>query len=138
MARVPDIKRIRKEDFPEEMQDTVGKLGYAINTFMDQVISLFSNNIDFQNLSQQVSEFIIETDGSGDVINPPKVSVNLGGRKVIGAYCIAADNLNDSSATPAYQPFIGFTIINNNLVSITSIKGLPVSGKFRIRVLLIT
>lgn len=138
MGRVPDIKRIRAEDFPEEMQDTVSKLAYPINTFFDQLIALLTNNIDFQNLSQQVSEFTIETDSLGDPVNPPKINVNLGGRKVIGIFCISVTNLDDAASYPTSQPYVGFNVISNTLVAITAIKGLGASGRYRLRVLLVT
>lgn len=137
MSRPPDIKRIRAEDFPEEMQDTISRLAYSINTFMDQVVFLFNNNIDYRNLAQEIIDITFVTDGSGNIENAPRlVQLNNINRKTQGILCIQAQDLNDPTNTPSSQPFVTFTL-NANQVRITNVTGLTANTEWRLRLLFI-
>jgi|CXWL01.1.fsa_nt_gi hypothetical protein len=136
MARVPDYKRIRKEDFDADMQPTIEKLGYIINAFSEQVINLLNKNVDFQNLNQEVVNVDIMKDGSGALINPPSIKTSLNS-KVQGILCIKADNMTSVGTYPTSQPFVSYNLINNNLISILNVSGLQNSSTYRLKLLLI-
>ena len=46
MGKVPDLKRIAKEDFPSEYQTLIEKLAFPLNSHMEQVRNLFSKGIE--------------------------------------------------------------------------------------------
>ena len=58
MAKLNNVQRIRPEDFPEEYSTVViEQLGAILNQFMQQVVNLSDNNIDFDNLDQNIIQF---------------------------------------------------------------------------------
>jgi hypothetical protein len=136
MGRAPDFKRIRKEDFDSDMQPTIEKLGYIINTFAEQLVNLLDNNIDFQNLNQEIVILDIIKDGSGNLVNPPSIRTTLN-TKIQGILCIKADNSSSPGTYPTSQPFISYNMINNNLISILNVSGLQNSSTYKLKLLLI-
>ena len=137
MGRIPDIKRLRKEDFDKEDQAIIEKIAYSLNTFMDQVIFLFNKNIDFQNLNQIIIDYTISTDSSGNLINPPNIVTNNLNSKPQGIICISATNLINSTVYPISQPFISFTLINNTTIDVLNITGLQNSSQYSLKLLII-
>jgi len=136
MGRVPDIKRIRKEDFDEKNQPMIERLAYSINTFMDQVIFLLNKNVDFQNLNQQIITYNITINSSGNLVNPPNIRTSLKS-KPAGVICISATNVNNPSIFPTSQPFVSIGIINNSTVSIENISGLQSDSAYQLTLLII-
>lgn len=136
MARVPDIKRIRKEDFDSEYQGLVEKIAYSVNTFMDQVIVALSGNLDFTNINQQVVDYTISTDNSGNLINPSSIRLGLRSRPQ-GIICISATNVNNPNIFPTSQPFVSFGVVNNRVISIRNISGLQNNSTYRLNLLII-
>ena len=136
MSRVPDIKRIRVEDFPEDQQELVGKLAYALNTFMDQTINVLNGNVDMINLAQEIKDITVKTDGGGAVLNTP-IQVQTGiNRKVTGILCIKADNLGNILTYPTGNPWVSWTI-DGSIIKIQNITDLTASSDWRLRLLII-
>jgi len=50
MGAIPDNRNITSEDFPEEFQEFADPLVNPINRFNEQVVDLFTKNIDISNL----------------------------------------------------------------------------------------
>ena len=136
MGRIPNFKRIRKEDFDTNIQSTIDKLGYIFNSFAEEVTNLFNKNIDFQNLNMQVITLDISKDGSGNLINPPNIRTTLN-TKIQGIVCIKADNLDNPGTYATSQPFISYDLINDNLVKILNVSGLQNSSTYKLKLLLI-
>jgi hypothetical protein len=135
MSRIPDIKRLLKEDFDPDNQELIGKIAYPLNTFIDQSIFLFNKNLDFQNLAQEVRTITVETDGSAAIQNPPNILTNIPNRRIQGIICIKADNLTNGSVYATSQPFVSFTI-NGSTVIIQNVSGLTTSSRWQLRLLL--
>ncbi|PCI45890.1 MAG: hypothetical protein COB41_00435 [Proteobacteria bacterium] len=136
MGRVPDIKRLRKEDFDSEYQPMMERVAYSVNTFMEQVISVLNKNVDFNNLNQQVVSYNISLDSSGTVINAPNIKTNLKS-KPAGVLCISASNVNDPNIFPISQPFVNIGIINSTTVSVQNISGLQADSTYQLTLLII-
>jgi len=135
MSRRPDIKRIRKEDFDPEYHGLIDKLSYSFNTFMDQVIFLFDNNIDFLNLNQQIVDYTISTDSTGELINPPNIRSTLN-RKIQGITCIKATNILDPNVYPISPPWVSFDFVNNTTINVLNISGLQADSEYSLKLLL--
>ncbi len=136
MSRIPDIKRIRVEDFKKEDQDMISKIAYSFNTFADQVINVFNKNVDFDNLNRQLIEVQVELDGTGAVVNPPKAKFNLRNGKISGISVVSAVNTQDPSIYPTNSPFVSYTF-TNGLLSVVNVTGLQVSSKYKLTLELI-
>ena len=131
MGKIRTPSRIREEDFSEENREDISKLT-SINDFQDDVVSTLNGNIDFENLNRQKAQFDVTTDASGTPVNPPQIKLSLKS-KPYGVHIVRMDNLLSPGTYPAYMPFIGFTF-NDVLLTITAIKGLTASAKYRIYV----
>lgn len=136
MGRVPDVKRLRKEDFEPEYQDMIERVAYSINTFSDQVRRVLNKNVDFINLNQELSTYSISIDSSGNLVNPSNIRHGLTS-KPAGVLCVAALNLNDPTTFPVSQPFVSFSIINNTTISIQNITGLQNNSTYQLTLLII-
>lgn len=103
---------------------------------MDQTINVLNGNVDFQNLNQEIVNYTISVDGSGNIINPPNIRVNLAS-KPQGIICISAINLSNSTIFPTNQPFVSFTLQNNTTINVLNISGLQNNSQYSLKLLII-
>lgn len=124
MARIPDLRSLKKEDFDEKDQKLIDKLAFPINNFMQQVINVLKNGIDFNNLNQQLVSFTISVDANGTPVSPVAFKNNLS-TKIIGLICISAINTSSVIRYPQAAPFLSFTS-DGTFITITNIAGLGI------------
>jgi D-alanyl-D-alanine carboxypeptidase len=133
MAVVGSPKLIRVEDFPKEQEEMIKTLASLLNSYLEDVHSAFSNNIDFNNLNQQVVTFNVTLNSSG----VPKSKIELKSTlksKIQGILCIRAVGNNYPSA----NPLISFTYSSsNNSVTVMHIAGLAADIDYNLSVILI-
>lgn len=129
MARVTNLKRIVKEDFPAEYQELVEKMAFSINPLTEQLTAAFANGIDFENLSQQFAVITVKVDGTGAVTTSGELKYTLKTR-IKGIQCIRAENLTDSTPLTG-APFVSFTM-RNNIIQFTHITGLVPGKEYRL------
>lgn len=134
MAKVTNIKRLVKEDFEADDQELVDKLAFSLNPFLEQVSAAFNKGIDDDNLNQQSMFIETELNANGVPKVPLQIKVDLK-VKVKGTRVILAQNLTDGTF-PTGTPFITFTI-NNNLLTVQHIAGIPADKKYRLSIILI-
>ncbi|NDE09880.1 MAG: hypothetical protein EBZ95_04850 [Chitinophagia bacterium] len=126
--RIPE--KLRTEDFPTDIQDSIGKIGKIYNQFTDSVFRALNGNVDFDNLARQLVTIDITTDSSGKLVNPPQVKItNL--IKVNGLNCINAINLVNPAIYPSTSPFVSFSI-NGQILSILNVSGIQVNSQYRL------
>lgn len=135
MARIPDLKRIAKEDFNSDDRNLVGKLALPINSFHEQVRNALNGNIDFTNLNQETITLSITVDANGIPVTDTKFKSNLK-TTVKGTTCIRAFNLTTATNYPISQPFINFTE-NNHILTINHVTGLQANEKYNLTLILI-
>lgn len=130
MAREPDVKKIIKEDFSEADQETIDKLGYSLNTFMDQVRDAFIKSIDFNNLNEEIITLDITVNASGvpNIVTQYRSTLKT---RVIGHQVLNATNLTSPLNTPISWPGLVF-VQNNALVNINRVTGLQPNEKYRL------
>lgn len=133
MARVPDFKRIAKEDFDETQQPLIEKLAYPINSFFEQVRNAFNKNIDFTNINQEIIEFTVQVDVNGNPLTPLQFKSTLR-TTVQGMTCIRGENLTSLGIPVVNTPFATFSP-NGNIVVISNIKGLTANERYKLRFL---
>lgn len=132
MARIPDLRLLKKEDFDGKDQRLIEQLAFPINNFMQQVVNVFKNGVDFTNLNQQIITITVSVDSSGVPVNTIQLKNTLT-TKIIGMVCINAINQSSTIRFPSAQPFVSFTqnnSQNNTLITVNNISGLsaPVNG----------
>lgn len=131
MGKIRTPNRIREEDFSEEIRADIAKLT-SINNFQDDVVSVLNGNVDFENLNRQKAQFDVTTDATGTPVNPPQIKLSLKS-KPYGVHIVRIDNLLNPGTYPTHMPFIAFTF-SDVLLTVTAIKGLTASAKYRIYV----
>lgn len=133
MGRIPDLTKIQPEDFDADMQDTIDKLAYPLNIFMEKVTTLLNKNIDFFNLNQEIINLSVAVDVTGKptILTQYKTTLKS---KVIGNVCISALNTVNGSTYPTGQPFLSFTQ-NGLIVTINNVTGLQPSQKYNLTIL---
>lgn len=127
MSRIPDLKRIVKEDFKAEDRDLVEKLAFPINSFHEQVRSALSGNLDFTNLNQEIKTLNFTTNTQGQPLNRISFTSELNGR-VQGIIVVRTLITSDNTSIPMTLPIVSWTQ-NEKTVNITGIGGLlPETG----------
>ena len=122
MGKVPDLKRISKEDFPAQYQDLIDKLAFPINSHMEQVRNLFNKGIDVDNLTRELITLKIQTDSTSRPIN--KLSFKSSLRNKVRGINVISGNITSSNTSYLQQaPFISFSQ-NINIIYVNNISGL--------------
>lgn len=133
MGLLDNIKRLIKEDFPQEDQDLIGKIAYVYNSFSEQVVDQVNGNLDFSNLAMDVVCYTVTTCSGAPVGNNlVKSTVSVPS----GVMVIKAVNQTDSTVYPTSAPFVAYTP-NNNILKIKNISGLQDNNKYILTMLII-
>jgi len=141
MSRLDNLRRIIAEDFPKEDRQTVMLLGEILNSFMEQVIDSYENNLNFENTNMQVATFKAQVNSDGDPINDAstviKTQIKLDlGRRVIGVHTIQAKNQDDTSNYPTANPYIDFSQ-SSGLLRINKITGLQTAEEYELTIIIV-
>ena len=136
MGKIPDLKRLSKEDFPAEYQQLIEKLAFPINSHMEQVRNLFNKGIDFENLSQELITLKVQTNEKS-VPNTRLTFKSSLRNKLRGVVVISAVITSSNTSYPTAQPFISFSQ-NLNIVTINNISGLAPETTYELLLLTIS
>jgi type IV secretory pathway ATPase VirB11/archaellum biosynthesis ATPase len=129
--QISNVRRIIVEDYPEDSRETVGKLATVINSFMDEMVSMSRNKVDFDNLNRSLItvDVTVGTDGSPKGVNQINTKLSTySGNKIINVQSLQGGD-NTISA-----PYLDCTSQGNGLVKINKIHGLPANKKLRISI----
>jgi hypothetical protein len=132
MARIPNYRRLSAEDYEQEYQALVEKIGYVINDHMRNVTDLVNGTIDFDNLAFDSLPFSLTVDSNGTPVGNNQV--NVGRTGVTGLQVIRALPSNGTSFATS-QPFISFTDLGNNLIRIDRVTGLQANVQYTMRMI---
>lgn len=133
MARIPDLKRIAKEDFPSKYRDLIDRLAFPINSHIEQVRSALNKNIDFQNLAQELKTIEFTTGTGGQPITPVSFRSDLSNR-IQGILPVRVVITSNNTSFANELPVISWSQVNN-IVNINSIGGLQPETGYRLTLL---
>lgn len=122
MARIPDLKRIVKEDYPSEFRPLIERLAFPLNSHMEQVRSAFNKNINFENLAQELKTINFTTGDNGQPITAVSFRSDINTR-IQGIIPVRVIITSNNTAFATQLPIISWTQ-ENNIVSIQNIGGL--------------
>ena len=132
MAKLSNVRTINPQDFPEETQETVQKLAYIINSFMQEVVNMSNKNTDFENLNQNFITLTLEVDANGKAVGVNKINVQKA--NPVGIQVIRAINTTNVSLSSDVAPFIYWTPTGGNLVTIDKVVGLLPNNKYQLSI----
>ena len=138
--KIQSMRRLAREDFQEKDRELVDKLSFSITPILENIILALTKNLNFDNLAWEYSEFVCDTDATGNLLNAVQVRTMVKDR-VKGIVCINAQNLTSSAAFVTGAPFIGFSEDLNatgRLLTVTGVTGLRPSSRYRLYVIIIT
>lgn len=126
-------RRIRTEDYSTDEASIIGKLSVVINPFMDSVYRILNGRVDYENLNQQLLDVVVTMDGTGKVINPPKIKTTVAGR-IRAGIVVNSVNVKNPTVFPVSAPFINFTH-SDNAITILNVGGLQPNSEYRLTIL---
>lgn len=133
MAKIPDLKRVTAEDFPQEDQALVQKLGFIINSFHEQVRNILNKKVDFDNLAQETKVLSFATGEDGQPLNDVVFKSNLSNR-IRGILPVRIVITSDNTQVATTAPVITWTQAVNQ-VTITHIGGLSPETGYELTIL---
>lgn len=136
MSKVPDLKRISKEDFDSQYYDLIDQLAFPLNSFMEQVRNVLNKGVDFDNLSQELITLTVQTDATSKPISKLSFKSTLRNR-IKGIVVISANITSSNTSFLDQAPFISFSQ-NSSIVSINNISGLSSENTYELLLLTIS
>lgn len=117
--------RILSEDYPDEYQELIDKLAEGLNTYLDSLYNVLSNNSSIgDNLNQGIKTLKVTVDSGGKPVNSLKFSSGLR-EKVQGLQVIRALG----SYYALSQPFIDF-VDRDGIIEVNHIQGLEANVEY--------
>lgn len=129
--QISNVRRIIVEDYPEESRETVAKLATVINSFMDEIVNLSRNKVDYDNLNRSLVVLDVTIDANGAAKGLDKINTKLAtytGNKIINVQSL------QGGANVLSAPFLDCSALGNGLVRVNKFHGLPVGKKIRISI----
>lgn len=135
--KLQGYKRIITEDFEEEEQSLISKLGYVINSALDNIFQALNKNITIQdNLNQSLIDLSVKVSASGIPLIPTQIKYDLK-TSCKGIIVISIVNETNISSYPSSTPFVTFEQTSSNLLTIKHISNLTANNSYSLRLLLI-
>lgn len=130
MPKLSDIRRIIPEDFEEEQQELVEKIGGSYNEFADELYQVVNGQLDFDNMERRkisVEVIFLESGAPKSAVN-----INSGLSSVSILYVGKVDNLTSPSAKLSQSPYIDWTHQGSGRVKINYGLGFSPGAKYRL------
>lgn len=125
------LRRLNKEDFPQQYKDVVGKIGYVLNPAIEQLSTALQNNITFKdNIDCAVINIAVTVDVSGIPTTSTTFQSNLT-TPVKHIIVTRAINAANSNTYVTSAPFVDF-VDNGGTVTVQHVTGLPANSTFNL------
>lgn len=128
------LRRLNKEDFPQQYKDVVGKIGYVLNPAIEQLSTALQNNITFNdNIDCTVINIAVTVDADGI----PTTSTTFQSKLTTPIKHIIvtrAINTTNSGTYVTSAPFVDF-IDNSGTVTVQHVTGLPANSTFNLTII---
>ncbi len=132
MAKVPDLRRITTEEFPEEIRESIEKLGIILNQYMQENNSALNGNLDNFNLNRDIKNFNVNVTSDGIPKSETLIKHKVKGQ-LKGLYVIKVQNLSPTATYLTGAPFVEFTT-KGDLLRVLHITGLTPDVDYNVQV----
>ncbi len=133
--RLPQTKKVLKEDIKSEFRQGVSPIVEAFNSFAESVYQALNKSITFdENIASFIKEITYKTTSAYPTMDPVEFTNELK-TKAIGIIPLQVVNRADyvPAAGPVYIPWSE----NSGVISVNSITGLVASTTYTVRMLII-
>ncbi len=135
MGKIQTPRKLRSEDFGQDEQEMIGKVGDIYNSFVDDVYNVLNGRIDYSNLNRQDIDINVLINATGGLVSQPQIKTNLTS-KIRGITVMNAVNQTNPGTYPTTAPFVSWTI-NGNILTILNVTGLQNSSEYKLSLELI-
>ncbi len=132
--KINNVTQIKAEDFQQEDQQIAEQLGLILNPFMQQVVEINDNRLDFENRVENFKQVEFTVDGNGKPILNNKINVGKG--NIRGIQIIAAFNQDNLAGYATQQPFMSFQPLGGGLIQVNNITGLRPNEKYLLNMII--
>lgn len=135
--KLPNFRRIFKQDYKPEDQALVDQLSYTINTGFDPVYEALNNRLTF---SENFRSTLVSLNVVVDATGAPRASTTFKlafTDAVIGVQVLKASNSTNTRTYPTGAPFISFRQ-SGQVLEILNITGLTAGDTWNITLVALT
>lgn len=133
MAKLPQIKRLAKEDFPD--LEGIEKLLQPLNEFMESVVLALNNQLTIaENLIGVERTINLRTDSGGAVVETPRFAWPL--KQRVPRHAWVTNVVTRSGTIPAGTVGILWSF-DGTSISITQVTGLAASSEYIISIIIL-
>lgn len=142
--KIEKPRQILTDDYSDEEKSLVERLADVINPALENLYRVTDSNVTFENTTWgKITGIIVKVDSNGTpdaesganrVITKFKNSAK---DTPIGIIVLSATCIDDPSIFPTATPFISYSL-DNNLIQIKNIQGLPAGKRFQLALMLVT
>lgn len=134
--RLNNSNQIKSEDYDPEDQQLIDQLAETLNPFMQEVVELSDERIDFENRVEVLKTIDITVDASGTPVLNNKIATEKGTLGIRGMTVIRAYNNTVITGYPTTNPFISYTPLAGGFARIDNITGLLPNNKYTLSIII--
>ena len=134
--KLNNANQIKSEDYDSDYSDLIDQLAETLNPFMQEVVELNDDRIDFENRVEVLKIFDITVDSAGKPILNDKIATGKGTLGIRGMQVISSFNLTNTAGFPTGQPYISYTVLAGGFARIDNITGLLANNKYKLTVII--
>ena len=132
MGNISNPRRIRPEDYEKDYRGLITRLGNVLNTFMEEVVTNLTGNIDFANLKQEIISYEAIVDSNGLPTQNKKLKSKFS--SIYGFTVLNVQNITNSIQLPSQMPGMFFTPDGSGIYTINKITGLVAGNKYNLTI----
>lgn len=131
--KINNVTQIKAEDFSKDDQQMAEQLALVLNPFMQQVVEIMDERLDFENRVENFIQIEMTVSSSGTPILNDKISTGKG--RIRGLQVVAAFNLSNVSGFPTQSPFISYSVLGGGVIQVNNITGLRANEKYQLNII---
>ena len=133
MGTIDNTRRIIREDYDSKYHDLIDRLGFVLNTFMEQTVRQVNGNLDETNLKADIITIKMTVNASGVPIGNNLIKSDV--LRPSGTTVINTLNKTDGTVFPTSRPHISFTTgTNSTVMKVLNISGLQADNEYELTI----
>jgi hypothetical protein len=134
---IPSFKRLAKQDYPQDQQPFIEKLGFIINNSFDIMYEALNKKLTVrENFAGTLREVVVRVDADGVPVGTVGIALDTGNRvQYLQVHTVT--DVDNTSVYPTAMPYISFTQTQTGLI-FNHIAGLPAGTNFRLKLFAFT
>lgn len=133
--KLSSFKRLDKQNFDEQYQDLIDKLGFVLNNDIQGIYDALNGKLSFgDNILCTIKDVPIVVDENGIPKNAAQFQIDKQNMRVLGCLVVKALNTTNSNTYPLGAPFVSFTP-GTQLITIDHVTGLQPNQNYTLTII---